>query len=215
VDLQWDLRDGQLTLVWTETGGPVIAKPKTKGFGTKIIEASLNMRQGDGAHFDWRPEGLRCTIVVSVVARSDESAEPVRRTEAREPQERQRHILVVEDEALVGMLTSELVGDMGLVVLGPCASLDAAMTLARSHHIDGAILDVNLDGEPVFPLARMLADRAVPMIFLTGYDKSAVEQEFKMFPMLQKPVPAGELSKALSAILGLSPDDLPVKATMA
>ena len=215
VDLRWDLHDGRLTLVWTETGGPRIAKPKTKGFGTRIIEATLNLRQGDHAHFDWRPEGLQCTIVVSVVTHSDEGpAESAREARRREPQDHQRRILVVEDEALVGMLTSELVSDMGLAVLGPCASLGAAMTLARSHHIDGAILDVNLDGVPVFPLARLLADRAVPMIFLTGYDKSAVEQGFEMFPMLQKPVPAGELSKALTAILGLSPDDQPVKATM-
>jgi two-component sensor histidine kinase/DNA-binding response OmpR family regulator len=214
VDLRWDLRDGRLTLVWAETGGPRIAKPKTKGFGTRIIEASLNLRQGDRAHFDWRPEGLHCTIVISVVTRSDEGAPESTRGAQERDQDRRRQILVVEDEALVGMLTSELVSDMGLVVLGPCASLGAAMTLARSHHIDGAILDVNLDGEPVFPLARLLADRAVPMIFLTGYDKSAVERGFEMFPMLQKPVPAGELSKALTSILGLSPDDQPVKATM-
>jgi two-component sensor histidine kinase/DNA-binding response OmpR family regulator len=217
VDLKWDLHGGRLTLVWTETGGPPILKPQTKGFGTRIIEASLNARQGDGATFEWLPEGLRCTLTLSVVSRSEETAVvPPRRGNGadREAPDRQRRILVVEDEALVGMLTSELVSEMGFAVLGPCANLDEAMRAAQANHIDGAILDVNLDGELVFPLARLLADRDIPMVFLTGYDKGTVEQGFEKFPVLQKPVPAGDLSKALSAMLGLSPDDRPAKATM-
>jgi two-component sensor histidine kinase/DNA-binding response OmpR family regulator len=218
VHLKWDLCDGCLSLVWTETGGPPVQQPKTKGFGTKIIEASLNARQGDGAKFEWLPEGLRCTIVVSVVARPEEQASPPPRAANgidHPSPGRRLQVLVVEDEALVGMLTGELVSELGHTVLGPCRNLDEAINVARGNHLDGAILDVNLDGELVFPLARLLAERGVPMIFLTGYDRCAVEQGFERFPVLQKPVPAGELSKALASILDPSPEGRPVKAKMA
>jgi two-component sensor histidine kinase/DNA-binding response OmpR family regulator len=215
VELQWSLSKGRLHLIWTESGGPAVSEPKAKGFGTKIIDATLNLRQGDGANFEWRPEGLRCTIAISVSAHQDETVAPPHTGNGLDRQKngRQRKVLVVEDEAIIGMLTSELVSEMGHVVLGPCRNLEEGIKVAGGSELDGAILDVNLGGELVFPLARLLAEREVPMVFLTGYDRSTVEQGFEKFPVLQKPVPAGELSKALSAILGLSPDDRPAKAS--
>jgi PAS domain S-box-containing protein len=216
VRLKWALRDGCLNLEWTETGGPPAQQPKTKGFGTKIIEASLNARQGDGARFEWRPEGLRCTISLWLVARPEDASGNSHAANGADQHsgDRKRKILVVEDEAIIGMLTSELVGEMGHTVLGPCRNLDEGFKVVRSNDLDGAILDVNLDGQLVFPLARLLAERHVPMIFMTGYEKCSVEKGFEGFPVLQKPVPASELSKALTVILGSTPEGRPAKMTL-
>jgi PAS domain S-box-containing protein len=64
VHLQWLHRaDGQLVLTWTETGGPTVRTPSREGFGSRIIAQLIDQQQGQ-SQFDWRPEGLICTIVL-------------------------------------------------------------------------------------------------------------------------------------------------------
>jgi two-component sensor histidine kinase/DNA-binding response OmpR family regulator len=210
VDLRWALHDGQLTLDWIEHGGPPTAAPKTKGFGTRIIEASLNRSRGDLVEFAWRPEGLRCRIALSIVSQHEENGTATSlASESARARQAQPQVLVVEDEALVGMLTCELVGQMGYKAMGPCMNLTEAFKHVRGCHIDGAILDVNLGGEMVFPLARLLAERSVPMIFLTGYEKTIIEPGFDNVLVLQKPVHSEQLGEALANILNPAPADRP------
>jgi two-component sensor histidine kinase/DNA-binding response OmpR family regulator len=209
VHLSWDLKDGRFLLTWRETCGPAPAKPQSKGFGTRIIEASLNRSKGDTADFDWRPEGLLCRIAISIVSQHEEAN--VSQPNTLPPQTKAPQILVVEDEALVGMLTSELVNQMGCDVVGPCVDLREAMTATLNTHIDGAILDVNLGGELIFPLARVLRDKKIPIVFLTGYAKSIVEEGFAECVVLQKPAPADELQKALATLI--DPTDRPKQVT--
>jgi two-component sensor histidine kinase/DNA-binding response OmpR family regulator len=209
VHLSWDLQDGRFLLAWRESGGPAPSKPQSKGFGTRIIEASLNRSKGDIAEFDWRPEGLLCRIAISIVSQHEEAN--VSQTNTLPPQTKAPQILVVEDEALVGMLTSELVNQMGCEVVGPCVELREAMTVTLNKHIDGAILDVNLGGEMIFPLARVLRDKKIPIVFLTGYAKSIVEEGFAECVVLQKPAPADELQKALATLI--DPNDRPKQVT--
>jgi two-component sensor histidine kinase/DNA-binding response OmpR family regulator len=204
VDMQWQSDNGKLNLVWTETGGPPVTPPKTKGFGTKIIESSLDKTRGDSACFEWLPEGLRCTIALSISAPqkiAEQAATPARNG-ADKPSSGQRRVLLVEDELLVGMFTSEILSEMGHTVLGPYATIGEAMDVSARLHIDGAVLDVNLAGVPVFPLAKTLADRDVPIVFLTGYEKDIVEGGFEKFPVLRKPVAPDELERALKQSWG-------------
>jgi CheY-like chemotaxis protein len=182
-----------------------VTSPATKGFGTKIIEASLNKARGDVASFEWLPEGLRCEIVLALSAKRGETRSIADMPQAARAAENRRRILVVEDEGLVGALTSELIDQMGYSALGPCVDINEAMTMMRRNHIDGAVLDVNLGGELVFPLARALAERAVPLVFLTGYEKTAVAEGFDAFPILQKPVAADELRTVLALMLSPAP----------
>jgi two-component sensor histidine kinase/CheY-like chemotaxis protein len=209
VHLSWGLQNGRFLLTWRETGGPAPAKPQSKGFGTRIIESSLNRSKGDAAEFDWRPEGLLCRIAISIVSQHEEAN--VSQTNTLPPQTKSPQILVVEDEALVGMLTSELVNQMGCEVVGPCVDLREAMTATLNTHIDGAILDVNLGGKMIFPLARVLRDKKIPIVFLTGYAKSIVEEGFAECVVLQKPTPADELQKALATMI--DPTDRPKQVT--
>src|SRR5208337_285243 len=80
-------------------------------------------------------------------------------------------ILVVEDEPLVAMALDDSLTDSGYTVVGPASSLKTGMRLIEEHAVDGAVLDVNLRGEMVFPLADALAKRSIPFVYVTGYGK--------------------------------------------
>jgi len=205
VDLGWELNVGKLKLSWVETRGPSVSAPTTKGFGTKIIETSLNKSRGDSAKFTWDPAGLHCEIVLSLSMPHGEQLKLVTPAkEAKLPDSLPR-ILVVEDEGLVGALTSELIETMGYSAIGPCINIGDAMNVMRGNHLDGAVLDVNLGGELVFPLAKALAERAIPMVFLTGYERSVIAEGFEACPVLQKPVAAEDLRMALALALNPAP----------
>jgi two-component sensor histidine kinase/DNA-binding response OmpR family regulator len=199
VDVRWSLADGLLTLVWTETGGPLVEPPKSRGFGTKIITATFGRGEGQ-ARFDWRPEGLQCTIVLPC-EKADTGAEacsPLAQRPAAATTLLGRRILLVEDEAMVGMFMYDLLEDMGLEPTRPFTRLADAMAEAARQDFDGAILDINLNGELVYPLADVLAARDIPVIFVTGYASESLEPRFAGKPVLQKPVVAESLEPYLA-----------------
>ena len=106
-------------------------------------------------------------------------------------------ILVVEDEYyLADELALEL-ADNGATVLGPVPNVCDALALIDRHSPDGAILDVNLGGEPAFPLADMLIGRGVPLVFTTGYDREAMPERFAHVPRCEKPVNVAGVARAL------------------
>lgn len=109
-----------------------------------------------------------------------------------------RRVLVVEDDFyLASSLASDLAaGD--IEVVGPVPSVAAALDLiARTQHIDGAVLDINLNGEAVYPVADLLRQRHVPYVFTTGYDARSVARHDPDAPCFEKPVVAAELVEAL------------------
>ena len=85
-----------------------------------------------------------------------------------------RRILVVEDEPVVAMVIENLLADEGWSAVGPAASVDAAMRLAREEDIDAAILDVSVVGGAVYPVAELLSERGVPFVLATAYDDWAL-----------------------------------------
>ena len=112
---------------------------------------------------------------------------------------RGRRILVIEDEyMLADELRSELERE-GAVVIGPAGRLDTAFQLLESEdRIDLAILDVNLGGDDVFPVAETLERRKVPFVFTTGYDASTVPTKFSNVPICNKPVDMRKLRELLA-----------------
>jgi len=76
-----------------------------------------------------------------------------------------------------------------------------AIAAATNERFEGAVLDMNLNGEFVYPLADLLTKQGVPFIFVTGYAPSSVDERFARVPILQKPVLQNELVGALGAIL--------------
>jgi len=95
-------------------------------------------------------------------------------------------ILVVEDEPLLAMASADFLADSGCAVAGPVSSVKQGMQLIEQEAIDGAILDINLRGEMVFPLADALADRSIPFVYVTGYGKLLRACNHGR-PVLQKP----------------------------
>jgi len=102
-------------------------------------------------------------------------------------------ILVVEDEYLLAEDLAETLAGLGVCVLGPVGALDEALELldtllTTDGGLDGAVLDVNLRGQMVFPLADALAARRVPYVFATGYGPEVLPERYRSAPLLQKPI---------------------------
>jgi DNA-binding response OmpR family regulator len=110
-------------------------------------------------------------------------------------------VLVVEDEVLVSMLVEDMLTDFGCTVVGPAPDLDAAMALARSAGIDAALLDVNVAGRAIFPVADALKARGVPFAFASGYGAAGVEGDHRGAPVLQKPFRQIDLERALTGLM--------------
>src|SRR4030095_1405672 len=93
--------------------------------------------------------------------------------------------------------------------MGPGGRLESAMQMARERALDGAILDINLNGRPCFPVCAVLSARRIPFIFLTGYPQAAIPIEYRAAPLVAKPFEPTEMKEALAHMLGLS-QDLPL-----
>lgn len=111
-------------------------------------------------------------------------------------------VLVVEDEMLVAMAIEEMLERFGCTVVGVEARVRRALEFASRESVDAAVLDVNLAGEKVFPVAEALARRGVPFVFSTGYGAAGVDADFPGAPVLQKPYPEEALARALAEAVG-------------
>jgi DNA-binding LytR/AlgR family response regulator len=109
-------------------------------------------------------------------------------------------ILVAEDDYfIVAEMVQELIAT-GAEVVGPIPNVDQALDRLRNvPGIVGAILDINLQGHPVYPLADELRKRNIPFVFATGYDETAIPGEYLAVPRFTKPVDVAEVSRALLA----------------
>jgi CheY-like chemotaxis protein len=202
VDVSWSTMEGMLSLVWIETGGPTVAPPTKVGFGTKII-SSLGGSHGGRTEFDWRPAGLN--FILELQYRKGSSI-PARMTNAPIPQQAgSSRLLLVEDELVVGLFMHELLEAIGYRATDPVGRLSDAMAMAAKERFGGAVLDMNLNGEIIYPLAELLTEQSVPFIFVTGYAPHSVDPRFTAVPILQKPVLQEDLADILQDILGTAP----------
>ena len=106
-----------------------------------------------------------------------------------------KRVLVLEDEPVVAMLVEDMLIELGCEVVGPAARLEEGMALARDEPLDLAVLDVNLGPTDSFPVAAILAEKAVPFIFATGYGDRP--NPFPAAPIVTKPYGAHDLYTAL------------------
>ncbi len=109
-------------------------------------------------------------------------------------------VLVVEDEMMVAMLMEDMLADLGCVVVGPIYRLDEALDGVGDLELDCAVLDVNLAGQSVFPLADLLRERGAPFAFATGYGDAGLRPVDKGVPVLQKPFREADLARVLSEL---------------
>ncbi len=96
-------------------------------------------------------------------------------------------ILVVEDEMLIAVLIEQILEELGCVVVGPVARLDAALRLASQEALDAAILDVAIRGGHVQPVAEQLLARGIPFVLASGYGDWSLPENLRDQPRLTKP----------------------------
>ena len=111
------------------------------------------------------------------------------------------NILVVEDEMLITMLLEDILDELGCRVVGSAVNLRQAHALVEGTPADAAILDVNLGGDPVFPIAEQLTARNIPIIFASGYGASGLPEKWQGCVTLPKPFTADQVERALRAVL--------------
>ena len=113
--------------------------------------------------------------------------------------ERKHRILVVEDEAMISMLLEDMVLDCGAEIVGPVARFDDALELARKAEFEVAVLDLNLNGTLSNPIAEVIRERGIPVIFATGYGADGLLDRFRDCPTLQKPFSQQDFAEAVAA----------------
>ncbi|MFZ1120574.1 MAG: response regulator, partial [Candidatus Binataceae bacterium] len=196
VRLTWEIRSGNLVLDWLEIGGPPVEPPSATGYGSEVISASIE-RQLDGAvTFDWGRDGLHCTLSVPL----DDKLKPAERANGGQPTPSREQavavpqivvgnrLLLVEDEALVAMALKDMLTELGFEVVGACSKVTEALAVVTNQEVNAAVLDVNLGGELIYPVADSLVAKGVPFVFITGYGAEAIDDRFASYRVLQKPI---------------------------
>lgn len=193
---------------WIEENGPPVIRPERRGFGSVVLQTSVERQLGGTVDLDWRAEGLRCRIEVpaadTIVAGDLETANrsapsgPVSATGGLAAGAR---VLVVEDEALIAAQIEDVLHDAGFIVLGPASRLADAFDHFYRSSPDAALLDINVAGERSFPLAEFLTAKGVPFAFCSGYgEESVVPEQFRHIPVITKPADPVLLINILSRL---------------
>lgn len=110
-------------------------------------------------------------------------------------------VLVVEDEALIGMIIEDFLGEVGYTVIGPIENLKAAVLLAATEKIDVAVVDINIAGGVATAVADNLIERNIPFLFVSGFEKMN-GTKFASVPLLRKPFTHENLHSAVEHALG-------------
>jgi CheY-like chemotaxis protein len=110
-------------------------------------------------------------------------------------------VLVIEDDTLVAMSVGDMLSDLGCLVVGSAGDLTQAFEMVETGGFDFALLDVNLRGKEVFPVADVLSEKGIPFAFASGYGRAGLSDEFRASPIVSKPFQIEELSAVLSSAL--------------
>ena len=197
-----------MKLHWRERQGPMVNVPLRKGFGTALIEKSLKAHNGS-AKLHYEPDGLICEIRVPVPENTQTGlalTASVNGRVAHMPRHsihnvlQGKRILVIEDEPLVSMEIETYLSGSGATAIGPAGTVERARQLIESEKFDAALVDANLGGEPVDEIAKGLAAKGIPFLFLTGYGREALPEAFRNAGMIGKPYTREQLMMATSKL---------------
>jgi PAS domain S-box-containing protein len=201
VAIDWSVnREGSLLLRWTESNGPSVNPPTRRGFGSDLIE-SLGDQLHGSANIEWLSNGLNFWIELprgSFILQKRRDNLKSGKSHNERYQKTPKSVLVVEDEAVVALVLAAGLRSAGWKILGPVATVEAAyQMLAVGAVPDVALLDLNLDGEPIYPLAQVLQARHIPFAFYSGYSAPMLEGRFKEVPLIGKPTRVHILNQKL------------------
>ena len=112
-----------------------------------------------------------------------------------------KRILVVEDELMIRMLLEDMLGELGYIIAAEAGRIEEALEAAKTGVFDLAILDVNLNGQTIAPVADALVARGTPFVFATGYGERGLPEGYRDRPTLKKPFHMDGLSQTLASAL--------------
>jgi PAS domain S-box-containing protein len=210
---QFAASENEVQISWIESGGPSVSEPQHSGFGRMLLERALASDLNGKVKLDFAKEGLNCLIAFPLDRQSAatvEDAVPDRHAVASASADRtlspsgkssnETRILIVEDESLLAMELKEFLQAAGYKIVGPFSDLARATEAAHREPIDLAVLDSNLNGEMVYPLADELSAQGVPFIFVTGYGAPNLPERFRSAPRVSKPFDPAALINALQRL---------------
>jgi DNA-binding NtrC family response regulator len=114
---------------------------------------------------------------------------------------RQVLVFLVEDETLIRMMVGDMVEELGHTVVAEAANIKEALVLAQTSNFEIAILDINVGGERIDPVADIIARRGLPFIFASGYGAAGLSEKFCERRVLQKPFVLERLGQAIEEAL--------------
>jgi len=207
--------EGGFNLEWLETGGPMTTPPEVRGFGMTLIEDVVGRELGGRATVEYKRSGVTARIHAAADALVDEP-EPDAPAEA--PDERivetmgggddafragdiaGLKVLIVEDSLLLAMELEAGLEDSGVEVVGCAAELPEALQMLELS-FDAAVLDADLNGQSVAPVAEVLRREGRPFVFATGYADKAAPMGFDA-PIVRKPYNVHQIARALASVTG-------------
>lgn len=126
---------------------------------------------------------------------------PGKSFEARPPP-RGKRVLVVDDEPMIRMLLEDMLGELGYILAAEASRIDQALEAAKTGEFDLAIIDINLSGVSISPVAEALVARGTPFVLATGYAEDEVPELYRDRPMLKKPFQIDSLERVLQSLIG-------------
>jgi CheY-like chemotaxis protein len=112
-----------------------------------------------------------------------------------------RAVLLVEDEVMIRMMVADMLEELGYTIVGEAGDIDEAVRLVQAIDFDIAILDVNVNGKVISPVAEAVQLRGLPFVFATGYGAQGVPAKFRDRPTIQKPFQMETLARTIEATL--------------
>jgi CheY-like chemotaxis protein len=110
-------------------------------------------------------------------------------------------VFLVEDEAMIRMMVADMLEELGYRIAAETGEINEAIRLAGTTEFDIAILDVNVNGKVISPVAALIKARNRPFIFATGYGTQGVPEDFRDRPALQKPFQIETLAEVIANTL--------------
>ena len=196
---------GELRLGWQETGGPPVAKPTRRGFGTTIIERSIPYELNGTAEVFYDLAGVRASFLVPKASidrfakrRAISIVDEVPAAIAARPMGK---VLIVEDNMIIALDAESFLSDLGAETVVTTSSNGQAIRAMDETAFDFALLDVNLGSETSTPVASRLSRDGIPFVFATGYGEMRDLRElFPTIPIVQKPYDRDSLARAIAKI---------------
>jgi len=197
---------GNFTFEWREQGGPRVAPPARRGFGSTVIERSIPHDLGGNAALAFEPGGLRAQFVIpaSFVAPAKAGTKPEEKPLEKPESEAQplpSSVLLVEDHMLIALDTEGMLRELGIADVRTATDAAGALRALDQSTPDFVLLDVNLGGATSFAVAERLTALGVAFAFATGYSEQVMfPPAFRDVPKLRKPYS----NEAIRHVLGLA-----------